>query len=183
MHRRLLFASLALAATAAPAATQPFSPKPGADKPGGDKPGADKPAKASPRRIAELFAASLSAHSIEAFGSLFADSYRNHQVSAAAPPAPGRGNDKQATLAFFQARLWGLPDLRVSIESIVADDAMVAASFLYTGTHQGVLMGVAATGKRLRFTSCDIFSVRDGLIGEHWGMGDIAGVLAQLRSS
>ena len=36
-------------------------------------------------------------------------------------------------------------------------------------------------GGALRFTSCDIFRVRDGRIVEHWGMGDIAGVLAQLR--
>ena len=47
---------------------------------------------------------------------------------------------------------------------------------------QGVLLGVAPTGKRLRFTSCDIFRVADGKIAEHWGMGDIAGVLAQIKS-
>jgi predicted ester cyclase len=57
----------------------------------------------------------------------------------------------------------------------------VAASFVYTGTHNGIYFGVAPTGKALRFTSCDIFRVQDGLIAEHWGMGDIAGVLAQLR--
>jgi predicted SnoaL-like aldol condensation-catalyzing enzyme len=34
----------------------------------------------------------------------------------------------------------------------------------------------------LRFTSCDIFRVADGKIAEHWGMGDIAGTLAQLKS-
>jgi predicted ester cyclase len=59
---------------------------------------------------------------------------------------------------------------------------MVAASFVYTGTQTGPLYGVAATGKRLRFTSCDIFLVRNELIAEHWGMGDIAGVLAQMKS-
>jgi predicted ester cyclase len=38
------------------------------------------------------------------------------------------------------------------------------------------------THRKLRFTSCDIFSVEDGLLREHWGMGDIAGILAQLRA-
>ena len=42
-------------------------------------------------------------------------------------------------------------------------------------------LGIALTGRRLRFTSCDIFRVRQGLIIEHWGMGDIAGILVQLR--
>jgi predicted ester cyclase len=58
---------------------------------------------------------------------------------------------------------------------------MAAASFVYTGTHQGVYFGVAPTGKHLRFTSCDIFRVRDSKIAEHWGVGDIAGTLAQLK--
>jgi predicted ester cyclase len=64
---------------------------------------------------------------------------------------------------------------------MVADKDHVAASFVYTGTHGGTYFGVAPTGKPLRFTSCDIFRIQDGLIAEHWGMGDIAGVLAQLR--
>ena len=64
----------------------------------------------------------------------------------------------------------------------LAEGDKVAASFVYEGTHQGVYFGVAPTGKKLRFTSCDIFRVADGLIAEHWGMGDIAGVLAQLKA-
>nr|WP_198980539.1 ester cyclase [Herbaspirillum sp. ASV7] len=43
-------------------------------------------------------------------------------------------------------------------------------------------MGVPPTGRKLRFTSCDIFRVAEGKFAEHWGMGDIAGVMAQLRS-
>jgi predicted ester cyclase len=43
------------------------------------------------------------------------------------------------------------------------------------------LFGVPATGKSLGFTSCDIFRVASGKIVEHWGMGDIAGVLAQIK--
>jgi predicted ester cyclase len=58
---------------------------------------------------------------------------------------------------------------------------MVAASFLYAGTHMGTLFGVAPTSRPLRFTSCDIFRVKNEQCAEHWGMRDIAGVLAQLR--
>ena len=65
---------------------------------------------------------------------------------------------------------------------MVVGEDKVAASFVYTGTHQGVYLGVPPTGRKLRFTSCDIFAVKEGLIVEHWGMGDIAGVLAQLKS-
>jgi steroid delta-isomerase-like uncharacterized protein len=127
------------------------------------------------------FAAALNAHDIDAFASLFADDYVNHQMSAAAPPPPAGASQKAATLAFFAARLKGLPDLKVSIEATVEQDDRAGASFVYEGTHEGLYFGVAPTGKRLRFTSCDIFRVANGRIAEHWGMGDLAGVLAQLK--
>lgn len=135
----------------------------------------------TPRALAERFAATLSAHDLKAFGALFADNYVNHQTSAAVPAASGK-TAKEATVGFFGARLTGVPDLTVTIEAMVADDQRVASSFVYTGTHGGTYFGVAPTGRPLRFTSCDIFEVRDGRIAEHWGMGDLAGVLAQLKS-
>jgi steroid delta-isomerase-like uncharacterized protein len=142
-------------------------------------------AESAPNPAAEAvrqFAATLAAHDMEAFAALFADDYVNHQVSAAAPPPASGTTAKQGTVGFFAARLRGLPDLSVSIEASVANANMAAASFVYTGTHQGVYFGVAPTGRSMRFTSCDIFRVQDGKIAEHWGMGDIAGVLAQLKA-
>ena len=128
------------------------------------------------------FASTLGAHDMAAFAALFADDYVNHQLSAAAPPPVSGMTAKQGTLGFFAARLRALPDLSVSIEASVANADVAAASFVYTGTHQGVYLGLAPTGRSLRFTSCDIFRIRDGKIAEHWGMGDIAGILAQLKA-
>ncbi|MBV8536493.1 MAG: ester cyclase [Alphaproteobacteria bacterium] len=143
---------------------------------------AQSKSKSSPKALIERFAATLSAHDIDAFAELFADNYVNHQVSAAAPPPPANIPPKQGSVGFFKARLTGIPDLKVAIEAMVADKDHAAASFVYTGTHQGVYMGVQPTGKALRFTSCDIFRVQNGRFVEHWGMGDIAGVLAQLKA-
>jgi steroid delta-isomerase-like uncharacterized protein len=137
-------------------------------------------AAAASASMVERFAETLSAHDIDAFAALFADDYVNHQLSAAAHP-PAGVPAKTATVNFFAARLKGLPDLKVSIQASLAEADKEAASFLYEGTQQGPLYGVAPTGKHLSFTSCDIFRVADGRIAEHWGMGDIAGVLAQLK--
>src|SRR5579863_2537830 len=132
-RRQLLAASLALAGGgAAPALAQ---------------------SKSSPRALAERFAATLSAHDIDKFADLFADSYVNHQMSAAAPPPPPNITPKQGSVGFFKARLTGIPDLKVSIETMVVGKDRVAASFVYTGTHGGVYFGIAPTGKPLRFTS------------------------------
>ena len=136
----------------------------------------------TPRALAEAFAATLSAHDIDGFAALFAEDYVNHQGSAAAPLPPGAKPGKQGSVGIFAARLKGMPDLAVAIEALLATDDMFAASFVYEGTHQGPLLGVAPTGKRLRFTSCDIMRVADGKIAEHWGMIDIAGLLAQMKT-
>src|SRR5476651_751300 len=133
------------------------------------------------QQVAEQFAVTLTAHDIEAFAALFDDGYVNHQMSAAAPAPPAGTIPKQNSVGVFAARLKGIPDLSVAIEALVATEDRCAASFVYTGTHQGVLLGVPATGKQLRFTSCDIFRVAGGKLVEHWGMGDIAGVLAQIK--
>jgi len=139
----------------------------------------------TPRRLAERFAATLTAHDMAGFAVLFADDYKNHQVSAAAPPpaTPTGITAKQGSVNFFAARVAAMPDLIVEIEAIVAEPAKVAASFVYHGTHTGAAyLGFPPDGKALRFTSCDIFTVTDGKFSEHWGMGDIAGILAQLKA-
>jgi len=141
---------------------------------------ASRPADAADALIARQFADTLTAHDIVAFAALFADDYVNHQVSAAAPPPAGR-TAKAATVAFFAARLKALPDLKVTVQTTVAEDDRVAASFVYEGRHEGEYYGVQPTGKRLWFTSCDIFRIANGRIAEHWGMGDIAGIIAQLK--
>jgi steroid delta-isomerase-like uncharacterized protein len=141
-------------------------------------------AKADPvdeaRALAERWVSSLSAHDMDAFAALYAEDFVNHQLSAAAPPPPGI-SPKQGVVALFRARLAGIPDLQVSIETMVAAPDKVGASFVYEGTHGGTLLGVPPTGRKLRFTSCDILRIENGKIAEHWGMGDIAGLLAQLK--
>ena len=161
MHRRMMLAAMAVSGSLVGAGA--------------------KAATAGPSDLATRFAATLSAHDMDGFAALFAEDYVNHQASAAAPPPPAGISPKQGSVAFFKARLAGIPDLQVAIETMVAGGDKVAASFAYTGTHGGPLFGVAATGRKLRFTSCDIFRVADGRFAEHWGMGDIAGVLAQLK--
>ncbi len=134
--------------------------------------------------LLDRYAAALSAHDLVAFAALFGADYVNHQVSAAAPPPPGppTKTQKQGSVDFFAARIAGMPDLHVTVEASVITADKIAASFVYTGTHGGTYFGIPATGRALRFTSCDIFRVQNGLLVEHWGMGDIAGILAQLRA-
>lgn len=138
-------------------------------------------ARAEPGNVATAFAAALTAHDLDAFAALFADDYVNHQTSAAAPPPPEGLTPKQATLRYFAARLTALPDLTVTADPVLVMGDQVAANFTYSGTHQAAWYGVAASGRRITFNSCDILLVRDGRIAAHWGAVDLAGLLKQLR--
>lgn len=137
-------------------------------------------ARADAADIPARFAAALTVGDMAAFAALFSNDYVNHQNSAAAP-APYGASAKQATVAFFTHRVDALSGMKVTVEASLAQGDLCAASFVYEGVHSAVYYGVAPTGRRLRFTSCDIFKIADGKIVEHWGMGDIAGVLAQLK--
>jgi predicted SnoaL-like aldol condensation-catalyzing enzyme len=141
-------------------------------------------AAAQSMTLPQRMAAALSAHDMVAFAALISDGYVNHQVSAAALPPPGAPvkTPKAATVEFFAARLAGMPDLKVTVEVEMGAGDKVAGSFVYSGTHGGTYFGIAPTGRPLRFTSCDIYRVVNGQLAEHWGMGDIAGILAQLRA-
>jgi predicted ester cyclase len=179
MQRRFLAgaalaAALPALARRAIAQTAPAPPSP-------DQPAPSLPVVPDARRMAERFAETLTAHDTVAFAALFADDYQQHQTSAAAPPPATALTPKQATIAYFAARVIGLPDLVVTADPIVAEADRVAANFTYTGTHRATYLGFPPTGRRITFTSCDILLVRNGLFVAHWGAADLAGLLQQLR--
>lgn len=137
---------------------------------------------ATARRLAQRFAATLSAHDIDAFAALFAEDYQQHQaLVAVAPQAVPTGSAKQGVVRYFGARLKAFPDLAVTAYPVVASRFWLAANFVYSGTHQGEYLGIAPTGKHVTFNSTDILRIRHGLFAEHWGAADIHGLLQQLK--
>ncbi len=74
----------------------------------------------------------------------------------------------------------GCPDWHSELHSLVAEDDIVVERFTASGTHQGEMMGVAATGATLVLPGINIFRVRDGKIVERWGRLDELGMRRQL---
>jgi steroid delta-isomerase-like uncharacterized protein len=73
------------------------------------------------------------------------------------------------------------PDFFNSIEELVAEDDRVVARISYTGTHRGEMFGMPPTGHRVRYAGVGIFQISSGRIVEGWVLGDLAGLLLQLR--
>jgi steroid delta-isomerase-like uncharacterized protein len=92
------------------------------------------------------------------------------------PDAAGSELVKQIARFFRSA----FPDLNIVMEDLIAEGDRVAARVTIIGTHQGELMGIPPTGKRVEVSSIDIIRFEDGKAAEHWGETDIMSMMQQL---
>src|SRR5579883_2467476 len=60
------------------------------------------------------------------------------------------------------------PDLRQTIEDLVAEGDRVAMRATAEATHRGEMMGIPATGKRVRWSDFSIFRIANGRVAEEW---------------
>ena len=72
------------------------------------------------------------------------------------------------------------PDIRADIHDQVAEGDKVVTRKTFQGTHQGEFMGIPPTGKKVAFDVIDIFRIADGMIVEHWFVGDMMALMQQL---
>jgi len=72
------------------------------------------------------------------------------------------------------------PDFQNLVEELVAEGDRVAARLTYTGTHRGELMGVAPSGRAVRYEGAALFRIEDGRIAELWVAADRLTVLEQI---
>ncbi|MGH9123071.1 MAG: ester cyclase, partial [Acidimicrobiales bacterium] len=72
------------------------------------------------------------------------------------------------------------PDLHVTVEAIVAQGDLVAARLRQTGTHEGDLFGIPATGKAVDFEEIALVRMLDGKIFVTWFETDLVTVMQQI---
>jgi hypothetical protein len=82
---------------------------------------------------------------------------------------------KQFTAPFMEA----FPDLRLTVEDIVAEGDTVAARVAFRGTHRGEFQGIPPTGKQVAFSSMVFNHVVDGKVEEHWVEMDLLRLMGQ----
>lgn len=95
-------------------------------------------------------------------------------------PAPGQVAGPEGYKAFFGDMITAFPDLHIEVERLVANDTDVAFAYTLTGTHEGDLMGHAATGKSISVRGMQLSRFEDGKLVERWGSSDEKGMLEQL---
>jgi len=88
--------------------------------------------------------------------------------------------NKEQFLAFTHSIRLSFPDFVFTIEDLVAENDTVVVRFIATGTHQGVLQGLAPTQKRFSISGFGQYHLTHGQIDEGWELLDELGELRQL---
>ena len=117
----------------------------------------------------------LNARDVDGFGDLLADDFVEHEEF------PGFEPTKEGVKTFFRMYHAAFPDLRMDAQDVLSSGDKVVARARATGTHQGELMGIPATGKSIDVQFVDIIRFGDdGLAREHWGVFDTMTMMQQL---
>jgi steroid delta-isomerase-like uncharacterized protein len=82
--------------------------------------------------------------------------------------------------ALVSAFIAALPDLTATEKDIVAEGDTVAVRYVVEATHQGNLLGIPATGRRVRWEAVDVYRVSNGKIAEEWAADDMLAILVAL---
>ena len=76
-----------------------------------------------------------------------------------------------------------IPDLRHTIEDLIAEGDKVGGLVSIRGTHKGELMGIAPTGKQIEVSGIVFARIEGGRVAEYWGGAHKLGVMRQIGAS
>ncbi|MGI4727775.1 MAG: ester cyclase [Janthinobacterium lividum] len=95
-------------------------------------------------------------------------------------PSPGQGTGPEGYIKFFTMMRTAFPDLKIEVETLLAEEDKVAFAYTITGTHKGTFMTVEPTGKTIKARGMQISKFENGKMTERWGSSDELGILKEI---
>jgi len=108
------------------------------------------------------------------------DMFIDPNVVVHAPPLPGAPAGVEGAKAVLGMFITAFPDLNVVIEDLVAEGDLVMQRWTAPVTHNGPLLGIPPTGKKVTLQGMNLFRIANGKIVERWGVFDVLGMMQQL---
>lgn len=124
--------------------------------------------------VARLIEEAFNRGNLATIDALAAPDYVNH--AAGFPDAPG----PEAMKRFVTAYRTAFPGYACTIETQIAEGDLVVTRWTVRGTHQGELLGLMPTGRRVTLPGIVIDRIADGQLAETWLQADVLGMLQQL---
>lgn len=113
---------------------------------------------------------------LAAIDDFIAPSFVNHSAAQLGMT----GGDLEHVRQFVSMVMQSFPDLRYTVEDLVAEGDQIAARLTLSGTQQGAFMGIPPTGKHVTISDIEIFRISGGKAVECWVQADYLGLLQQL---
>lgn len=105
---------------------------------------------------------------------IVADDYLNHNL------LPGQASGAEGVKRFVTNMHRAFPDLRFTVERMMATEDMVVSRWIVTGTHQGEFLGAPPSGRRMSTTGMTMHRIENGIIVEGWNNWDSLNILTQI---
>jgi predicted ester cyclase len=91
---------------------------------------------------------------------------------------PGLESIKQ----FYRAYWVAFPDIQIRVNALLGEDDLVACSFDAWATHQGIFLGIPATGRSVRYAGVTLLRFENAYCVERRSQMDMLAVLQQLEA-
>ncbi|MGD2246348.1 MAG: ester cyclase [Candidatus Aminicenantes bacterium] len=136
----------------------------------GDVPMSTEENKALVRRYAEE---AFGKGSVAVSDELLSSDYVHHTL------LPGITPDREGRKQLVSMLHAAFPDIRLTLEDMVAEGDKVAVRWTCSALHKGEYMGIAPTGKQVTWTGMSLHRVEGGKIVESWDEVDNLGMMQQ----
>jgi steroid delta-isomerase-like uncharacterized protein len=127
--------------------------------------------RATARRF---FTEVLSEGRVDVIPELVAEDFVEHET------LPGAPEGRDAVGWFVASFRSAVPDVRAEVEDMIVEGDKLVARSTWSGTHEGDLFGIPATGKPFAMNVIDIVRFDGEVVVEHWGVSDLAGMMQQV---
>ncbi|MFN8466356.1 MAG: ester cyclase [Caldilineaceae bacterium] len=120
----------------------------------------------------------LNGRDVSAIESLFAENFVRYDTES---PDVLLGRKGMSFVTDYYRKAF--PDLKYTVEDVIAEGDRVVTRWTATGTQQGAFRLLAPTGNRVKWSGVTIWQVRDGKILTAWLDQNTAGLAEQLGGS
>jgi steroid delta-isomerase-like uncharacterized protein len=96
------------------------------------------------------------------------------------PAQPDEAQGPEGFKQVIQMYRAAFPDLHIEVDECFSDGDLVCTRWTSSGTNDGELMGLPATGKHTTSSGITIDRIENGKVVESWNQWDNAGLMQQL---
>jgi steroid delta-isomerase-like uncharacterized protein len=124
---------------------------------------------------ADIINRAWNSHNITKVLSFYSPDYEGSDVGQAEPVKGHKGLQ-----AMLETQWRAFPDLHFIVTNTVVQGSQVASVWQAEGTHQGPIMNIPPTGRRVQVRGVSIIEVKDGLVVRGQYIWDLAGMLRHM---